>query len=68
MKILINTDWADFAADLSKEQQLELFWAIMDYPNRECSLKCWDKIKPILEKGKISYFNKLSKKLAYLVL
>jgi len=59
MKILIDTDWSMFLEDLPAEKQLEFFWAVFDYGNRECSLKCWNKIKPILEKGKIGYFNRL---------
>lgn len=59
MKILIDTDWAAFIEDLPTEKQLEFFWAVFDYGNRDCSLKCWKKIQPILEKGKIGYFNKL---------
>lgn len=60
MKLLIDTDWAIFLEDLSAEKQLEFFWAVFDYGNRKCSLKCWDKIYPELEKGKIKYFNKLN--------
>jgi len=60
MKLLIDTSWADFAADLLPEQQMELFWAIMDYPNRQCNLNCWKKIEPLLEKGRISYINRLN--------
>lgn len=59
MKILIDTDWSMFLEDLPADKQLEFFWAVFDYGNRECSLKCWNKIKPILEKGKIGYYNKL---------
>lgn len=59
MKLLIDTNWAPFIADLPTEKQLEFFWAVFDYGNRECSLKCWDMIQPILEKGKIGYYNKL---------
>lgn len=61
MKILIDTDWAMFIADLPTDKQLEFFWAVFDYGNRDCNLKCWDKVKPILEKGKIGYYNKLKK-------
>lgn len=61
MKILIDTDWAVFIEDLPTEKQLEFFWAIFDYGNRECSLKCWSKVQPILEKGKIGYYNRLKK-------
>jgi hypothetical protein len=60
MKLLIDTEWATFIADLPEEKQLEFFWAIFDYGNKECSLKCWEKIQPILEKGKIGYFNRLN--------
>ena len=61
MKILIDTEWAAFIEDLPTEKQLEFFWAVFDYGNRDCSLKCWKKIQPILEKGKIGYFNKIKK-------
>lgn len=61
MKLLIDTEWAVFISDLPTDKQLELFWAIFDYGNHECSLKCWKKIQPILEKGKIGYYNKLKK-------
>lgn len=59
MKILINTDWLKFIKDLSPEKQNEIMLAILDYPNRECSLSCWEVIRPDLEKGQISYFNRL---------
>lgn len=59
MKILIDTEWATFIEDLPVEKQLEFFWAVFDFGNRECSLKCWSKIQPILQKGKIGYYNKL---------
>lgn len=61
MKILIDTEWATFIEDLPTEKQLEFFWAVFDYSNRDCSLRCWKKIQPILEKGKIGYFNKIKK-------
>ena len=60
MKLLIDTEWATFIADLPEEKQLEFFWAIFDYGKKDCSLKCWEKIQPVLEKGKIGYFNKLN--------
>lgn len=60
MKLLIDTDWATFVEDLSQEKQLEFFWAIFDYGNHDCSLKCWSKIAPLLEKGKIKYYNRLN--------
>lgn len=60
MKLLIDTNWATFVEDLSQEKQLEFFWAIFDYGNRDCSLKCWSKIAPLLEKGKIKYYNRLN--------
>lgn len=60
MKLLINTEWAIFLEDLPAEKQLEFFWAVFDYGNRECSLKCWEKIHTELEKGKIKYFNRLN--------
>lgn len=59
MKILINTDWLKFIKDLTPEKQNEIMLAILDYPNRDCSLSCWDVIKPELEKGKIAYFNRI---------
>lgn len=59
MKLLIDTDWATFIEDLPTEKQLEFFWAVFDYGNHKCSLKCWNKIQPVLEKGKIGYYNKL---------
>lgn len=60
MKLLIDTEWATFIEDLSTDKQLEFFWAVFDYGNHKCSLKCWKKIQPLLEKGKIKYFNKLN--------
>lgn len=60
MKLLIDTEWAVFAQDLSPEKELELYRAILNFPNSDCSLKCWSKIKPILETGMIKYFNKIN--------
>jgi hypothetical protein len=60
MKLLIDTEWATFISDLSEEKQLEFFWAVFDYGNRECNLNCWNKIKPLLESGKIKYYNRLN--------
>lgn len=59
MKLLIDTNWAAFIEDLPVEKQLEFFWAIFDY-GRDCSLKCWSKIQPELERGKIKYYNRLN--------
>lgn len=60
MKLLIDTEWATFLEDLSTDKQLEFFWAVFDYGKRKCTLKCWEKIFPELEKGKIKYYNKLN--------
>lgn len=61
MKILINTEWFSAIQDLSKEKQLEILEAIMDYPNRESDTNIWKKvIKPQLETGKIAYYNKIN--------
>lgn len=59
MKLLIDTEWAAFIEDLPVEKQLEFFWAVFDFGNRPCSLKCWSKIEPVLEKGRVGYYNKL---------
>ena len=59
MKLLIDTEWATFIEDLPVEKQLEFFWAVFDFGNRPCSLKCWSKIEPVLEKGRVGYYNKL---------
>lgn len=59
MKLLINTDWLKFIKDLSPEKQNEIMLCILDYPNRDCSLSCWEVIKPELEKGRIAYFNRI---------
>ena len=45
MKLLIDTEWASFIEDLPVEKQLEFFWAVFDFGNRPCSLKCWSKIE-----------------------
>lgn len=60
MKILIDTDWFSAIQDLQPSKQKEVLMAILNYPNGESDTNLWKKtILPNLEKGKISYFNKL---------
>lgn len=60
MKILIDTDWFSAIQDLQPSKQKEVLMAILNYPNGDSDTNLWRKtILPNLEKGKISYFNKL---------
>lgn len=60
MKILIDTDWFSAIQDLQPSKQKEVLMAILNYPNGDSDTNLWKKtILPNLEKGKISYFNKL---------
>ena len=60
MKILIDTDWFSAIQDLQPSKQKEVLMAILNYPNGNSDTNLWKKtILPNLEKGKISYFNKL---------
>lgn len=60
MKILIDTDWFSAIQDLQPSKQKEVLMAILNYPNGNSDTNLWKKtILPNLEKGQISYFNKL---------
>lgn len=60
MKILIDTDWFSAIQDLQPSKQKEVLMAILNYPNGNSDTNLWKKtILPNLEKGKISYFNRL---------
>lgn len=60
MKILIDTDWFSAIQDLQPSKQKEVLMAILNYPNGNSDTNLWNKtILPNLEKGQISYFNKL---------
>lgn len=60
MKILIDTDWFSAIQDLQPSKQKEVLMAILNYPNGDSDTNLWKKtILPNLEKGKISYFNRL---------
>lgn len=61
MKIMIDTDWFAAMKDLPTNKQKEIMTAIMDYPNKESDTYLWKNvIKPSLERGKISYYNKIN--------
>lgn len=60
MKILIDTDWFAAIQDLAPSKQKEVINALLNYPHGDSDTNLWKKtIKPNLEKGAISYFNKL---------
>lgn len=60
MKILIDTDWFGAIRDLRPSKQKEVLLAILNYPNGHSDTHLWkETILPTLEKGEISYFNKL---------
>ena len=62
MKLLIDTEWFEVIKDLSVEKQQEVLNAILNYPNGHSDTNIWNKvIFPALEKGRIGYFNKISK-------
>lgn len=62
MKILIDTDWFEVIKDLPVKKQQEVLTAILTYPDGDSDTYIWKKvIFPALEKGRIGYFNKISK-------